>query len=121
MTWDAEKFARVAFAVTLALIAALALLCCHRTLDLARLDVQLADSYQSLAALQAVLSTLQEAQAAERGYVLTGEERFLQPYYQASTRLPDGLSRLQELAADNPEEQGRVLLLAEQAAAELSI
>jgi signal transduction histidine kinase len=118
--WDAEKRAGAAFALTLALIALLAVLSCGRTLELARLDARLADSYQTLAVLQEVLSTLQQAQTAERGYLLTGEDRFLEPYYRARARVPEGLGQLEALAADHPDDRGLAGLLAQQAASEVT-
>src|SRR3954447_18762020 len=44
-------------------------------------------------------SALQDAEASERGFLLTGEDAYLEPYREASRTLPGRLSRLISLTA----------------------
>jgi PAS domain S-box-containing protein len=53
-----------------------------------------------LDSLQLVLSTLQDAETGERGFVITGNEDFLQPYEAAERSLATQLARLESLAVD---------------------
>ena len=55
-----------------------------------------------LRSLETVLSTLNHAETGVRDYLLTGEERYLEPYIQASTGVPATLSGLPPLLADSP-------------------
>lgn len=57
-----------------------------------------------------LLSTLDNAETAERGYLLTGNEAYLQPYRVATERLPTELSHL-ESAVANPQQQARLAIL----------
>jgi signal transduction histidine kinase/CheY-like chemotaxis protein len=52
--------------------------------------------------LSAVHASLLEAEASQRGYLLTGHEDFLVPYGRATNALPAELSELERLSSDNP-------------------
>jgi two-component system sensor kinase FixL len=55
-----------------------------------------------------LLSTLKDAETGARGYVLTGEESFLDPYYSAVEEVPRSLENLRRLTADHPRQQPRI-------------
>jgi PAS domain S-box-containing protein len=57
------------------------------------------------------LRTLLDAATGQQGFVVTGKEQYLQPYYSAASRLDSLLTTLQEKTADNPAQQERVRLL----------
>ena len=52
-----------------------------------------------------LLSVLKDAETGARGYVLTGEEGFLDPYYEAVEQVPRSLDKLRQLTADHPRQQ----------------
>jgi len=64
-----------------------------------------------LAQLEHVLRLNVDAQTGLRGYLVTGDEKFLEPYTAARSELPGALQRLQELTADNAGQQQAVLTL----------
>ncbi len=67
-----------------------------------------ADHTQSvLTQLEVTLSTAQDAETGQRGYLLTGRDEYLEPYHRALTRLEDAVSTLEHLIADNPSQQAR--------------
>jgi CHASE3 domain sensor protein len=51
---------------------------------------------------------LTEAETGQRGFLLTGDESYLDPNVQALTALPGVFAKLKELTADNRAEQQRV-------------
>jgi signal transduction histidine kinase/ActR/RegA family two-component response regulator len=55
-----------------------------------------------------VLGQTQDLRIGERGYVLTGENAFLEPYQSALARLPASLDQLRSLVSDNPSQIRRV-------------
>jgi len=55
--------------------------------------------------LQQVVSDLKDAEADQRGYLLTSEERFLEPYRAALARARQELAGLSSLTADNARQQ----------------
>jgi CHASE3 domain sensor protein len=60
---------------------------------------------------------LTEAETGQRGFLLTGDESYLEPNVQALTALPGVFAKLKELTADNPARQRQIGEL-EQLAAE---
>jgi signal transduction histidine kinase len=54
------------------------------------------------------LALLVDAETAQRGYLLLGDEHMLEPYRRAKATLPGELARLIELTADDRQQQERV-------------
>jgi len=53
-------------------------------------------------AAQQVLSATQEAETGQRGFLLTGRQHYLEPFQQATVRLPAAMGRLSALAERSP-------------------
>ncbi len=51
-----------------------------------------------------VLRAIQNAETGQRGYLLTGETTFLEPYRESETALPASIEQLHNLLKDNPEQ-----------------
>lgn len=66
---------------------------------------------QVLTKIEAVNASFKEAHRAQRGYIITGDERFLNPYQSAISDTDDYLSELKTLSADNPRQQERLTQL----------
>ncbi|MFT3692520.1 MAG: response regulator [Kofleriaceae bacterium] len=60
------------------------------------------------AELNAIVSSITDAETGQRGFLLTGAERYLEPYTQARQKLPGQLSTLRQLTSDSAEQQGRL-------------
>jgi signal transduction histidine kinase len=60
----------------------------------------------------ATLSDLQDAETGERGFIITGEERYLEPYNRGLTSLRADSARLRRLTRENPTQQLRLDTLA---------
>jgi PAS domain S-box-containing protein len=92
----------------LVVIAIVALVVVSRELQAAR------DSYaevqrtrETIQQAQRILSRAQDAETGERGYIITGDEGFLDPYERATSSLPAELDQLRRLVTDT---QGRVIV-----------
>ncbi len=55
-----------------------------------------------------LLSALKDAETGARGFVLTGDTAFLEPYKGAQTKVAASLTELRVLTADNPRQQTRL-------------
>ncbi len=62
--------------------------------------------------LDFLLSKTTDAQNGHRGYAVTGDETYLEPYLEAVQTAADDVRRLLELTADNPAQQRRLEQLA---------
>ena len=71
-----------------------------------------AHSKDVVAATLAVEKLVVDLETGLRGVVITGDERFLQPWVEARETLPARLARLERLSADNPAQQRRARVLA---------
>jgi PAS domain S-box-containing protein len=62
-------------------------------------------AYQDVATLDRTLQLLQDAETGQRGYLLTGEQRYLEPYQSALKELPVAIEQLKSSAsiADKPQ------------------
>ncbi|WP_224372239.1 response regulator [Hyalangium versicolor] len=63
---------------------------------------------QVVGELEALLSSLKDAETGQRGYLLTGADRYLAPYREANTAITVQLQHLREMTADNPQQQERL-------------
>jgi PAS domain S-box-containing protein len=61
--------------------------------------------------LTAYESLLKDAETSQRGYLYTGEARYLEPYNNAIAQGDPHLDKLTELTADNPQQQARIARL----------
>jgi CheY-like chemotaxis protein len=78
-------------AVTVALIAFFT----YRVLDAREAAAErLRQSETVLQQLSAVMASVRDAETSQRGFLLTGEERYLEPYARATTALPEALRAL---------------------------
>ena len=65
-------------------------------------------TYQVINSLGNTLSLMKDVETGSRGFVITRDSLFLEPYQTAITSLPGQLDRLQSLASDNKSQMQRV-------------
>ena len=75
-------------------------------------ELALATKDQTLKAGE-ILSTLQDAETGQRGYLLTEDERFLEPYYSAMSRLDEVNEELKNLRGATESSGAEILYLKE--------
>jgi PAS domain S-box-containing protein len=80
----------------------------RNTLKLIENEQWVSHTHEVLTELEATLSTLKDAETGQRGYLLTGEERYLEPYNSAIARINQQVVGLQQLTADNKRQQQRL-------------
>jgi CheY-like chemotaxis protein/signal transduction histidine kinase len=68
----------------------------------------LAQSIEVLGQLESLLSTLKDAETGQRGFLLTGEESYLQPYTDAREALAGEIRTAHALLANRPEQKRRL-------------
>ncbi len=72
------------------------------------------DSYQSINRTRSALKLVLDMEDGVRGYLLTGDYRFMGPYYAAQDRVPGALEQMRRSAASNPVQANRIVRLQEQ-------
>ena len=68
-------------------------------------------SHAVITSLDEVLSTMQDAETGQRGFVLTGDEKYLEPYTNALMAVGPDIEALASLTQDNPTQQTRIPVL----------
>src|ERR1019366_1385656 len=62
-------------------------------------------SHEVITSLDTLLSAMQDAETGQRGYLLTGNEKYLQPYEDALSKVNSELSAIATLTQDNNNQQ----------------
>ncbi len=103
----------IATAVALTLLVAVALvvdasLTAANVRRVAEADAWVGHTHEVLETLQGMLSSLQDAETGQRGFIITGAAEYLAPYYAGRRAAPRRLNRLAELTRDDPLQQKRI-------------
>ncbi len=69
---------------------------------------ELLHTREVLEKLETVSSDLKDAETGQRGYIITGEERYLNPHRNAVTQIKPELLALSKLTANHPKQQERL-------------
>jgi methyl-accepting chemotaxis protein len=65
-------------------------------------------THQVLEHISGLVGQLKDAETGQRGYIITGDEAFLEPYQTGSASVANVLKELRQLTADNPNQQKRL-------------
>ncbi len=76
--------------------------------SLAEADRSIDHTNRVLLELDKVLVSLVDAETGERGFAITGDEQYLQPYYEAADRFHRQLDQLAQLTAGQPSQRARI-------------
>jgi diguanylate cyclase (GGDEF)-like protein len=119
--FDAEKMMVAGFATALLLLLTLGLITYRVTATLIEDNGWVAHTYQVIGLIEDAQTAVTNAETAQRGYVITGDERFLAPYSDAQPRVELNLVRLEQLTSDNPAQQHRVAELRRRVSDKLAV
>jgi PAS domain S-box-containing protein len=106
-----ERKVRAGFAFLLACLVAIAIVSYPTLVRLREDNGWVEHSHEVIAMLQLVLASATDAEACERGYIITGRENELVSYQSATEHVGDALRKLRRVTADNPLEQRRLIVL----------
>ena len=107
-SWTFGKKISVGFALSFALLAVIGAIAYRSINVLSRTSYSVAHTYVVLERVAGVLSLLKDAETGQRGYIITGDESFLEPYQAAGTAIATTVDELRELTSDNPAQQKRI-------------
>jgi CheY-like chemotaxis protein/CHASE3 domain sensor protein len=96
------------FALAVSAVAVIALLSYQSLQTTAASSKSLTQTVEVLAQLNNLLSTLKDAETGQRGYLLTGNESYLEPYLTAKAALPGEFATLRGLMANRPQQKSRI-------------
>ena len=119
--WTFGRKIVVGFAVSFMLLLAIGLVS-YRSIDsLTRTSYLVTHTHTVLERMANLLGELVDAETGQRGFVITGDDAYLEPYQSAAASTPKLLKELRELTSDNPDQQKRMDALEPLAAARFAI
>ncbi|WP_373528295.1 response regulator [Nostoc sp.] len=101
----------VSFALSLATLTTIGLISYQNTNELIKTSQQEKHTYQVISQLEELNLQLTKAETGQRGYIITGEQRYLEPYNAAIKLVEPKVKELQRLTADNSNQQRRLDIL----------
>ena len=81
----------------------------HRNTSFLNADaVQVAHTHEVITSLNDVLSWVKDAETGQRGFLITGDERYLAPYTEARNQIDAEIENVSRLVDDNPEQRAQL-------------
>jgi signal transduction histidine kinase len=105
--------ARAGFLLTMAVLVVSGWLSYRNVRELSLNEKWVVHTYQVLEALRDTLTSASEAESGQRGFILTGDKAYLEPYYLARAASKSDTEKLAHLVSDNPPQQRRAANLAQ--------
>jgi CHASE3 domain sensor protein len=65
-------------------------------------------TYQVISAVERAFSGIQDAETGQRGFIITGDEKYLDPYEHALQTIPESLPTVRQLIVDRPDQLERL-------------
>jgi PAS domain S-box-containing protein len=103
-----ERKVQVGFAFALACLAVVGVVSYLSVVRLNENAALVGHTHQVLSSLESLLAAATDSETAERGYVITGDDSYLEPYRQAASIVDGEARQLRELTADNHAQQQRL-------------
>jgi PAS domain S-box-containing protein len=124
MKWTIREKIFVGIGLALLMLIVISVVSYRSTTHLIETARSVAHTRAVLEKLETVLAQLASAETGARGYIIAGEDRYLEPYRAAISVIDQEVKELRRLTADNPNQQhrldtlepfiaGRVVLVAE--------
>ncbi len=99
----------IGFGLVLLVLAITASLAVHSSVRFADDAAWVDHTYEVIDQVQEITLGLVNAETGSRGYVLTGDEAYLEPYRAALVKINGAVAAANRLTADNPQQQRRIV------------
>jgi methyl-accepting chemotaxis protein len=106
--WTFGKKIAAGFALSLVLLIAIGAVAYTNISKLTATSERVTHTHEVLERIAGVLSLLKDAETGQRGYVITGDEAFLEPFRTGSGEVLNVVKELRKLTADNANQQKRI-------------
>jgi len=108
-----QFFKRVAggFGLASAILVLIGMVSYQNTEVLIDTNNQVEKTQQKINRLEQLLSEVKDTETGQRGYILTGEKRYLEPYQGALAKVDQEIEKLKNLTADQPNQHKQILTL----------
>ncbi|HEX8202333.1 MAG TPA: CHASE3 domain-containing protein, partial [Isosphaeraceae bacterium] len=108
MSRTTRVFFNIGYVLVLAALVANGVVTYHNVRTIDSSDRWIDHTREVIIELERAASTLKDAETGQRGFLLTGDEDYLEPFRAATARMDVTLDHLAALTADNPSQQRRI-------------
>jgi hypothetical protein len=108
---ETRRTTQSAFAAALAAIVIGAALGVFGTVRVYSNDARIAETYAAKSELAGILGSITDAETGQRGFVITGDPSYLQPYTDGVAQIEQTLTTLDAMLRDNPAQLASLSLL----------
>ncbi|HXG67215.1 MAG TPA: PAS domain S-box protein [Blastocatellia bacterium] len=116
-----DLYIRIGLIVALLILIIGAVISYREAHELMSREATVRKTYEAIAHLEETLTTVDDAETSQRGYIITGQEEYLEPYRQALAKIPSRFDRLGSLIADSENQRANFALLKEAIDARLAV
>lgn len=81
---------------------------------------QVAQDYEVIESLRSVMSLAKDAETGQRGFIITGDAAYLEPYERSTAEIRSAVERVDRLSADSVEQQAKISQLSDRVDKKLS-
>jgi CHASE3 domain sensor protein len=106
--WTFGRKIAAGFALAFLMLAGIGIVAYRGINSLANTSRLVTHTHEVLEHIANVLSLVQDAETGQRGYIITGDEAFLDPYQTGTASVRSVVKELRQLTADNPNQQKRI-------------
>ena len=96
------------FGLALVVMAVLSVVAFNNISSLTSTSASVSHTHEVLESLEAIVSQLKDAETGQSGYVITREDRYLEPYNNAIATIYEEIAYVRELTIDNSEQTARI-------------
>jgi methyl-accepting chemotaxis protein len=111
MKWSVGMKIGAGYALALAILLVIGVTSYRSTTRIIRAANLVTHTHRVLSGLEGLLSSLKDAETGERGYLLTGDAGYLEPYHGAVRGIEQQITELRTITADNPGQQRELAAL----------
>jgi methyl-accepting chemotaxis protein len=106
--WTMGRKIAAGFALSFVLLAVIGVVAFRSVNALTATSYKVAHTHEVLEHIANLLGLLKDAETGQRGYVITGDDTFLEPYRTSAGGIDKVVKELRQLTADNPNQQKRI-------------
>jgi methyl-accepting chemotaxis protein len=107
-SWTFGRKIALGFGLSVAMLVIVGTVAYRSTDALVSNNHNVTHTHQVLENLAHVLSLMKDAETGQRGFLLTGDDAYLEPYQAAIPAIARTVDDLRALTSDNPHQQGRI-------------
>lgn len=108
MPWSIENKIVIVFSAVVLIIVLVSLTTYRNAFHLIDANQLVIHTHEVREEMEQILSLIKDAETGQRGFLLTGNEQYLEPYHSATASLDQMLRRLDQVVADNPTQTANI-------------